>query len=87
MFFVSFSDPRTNEWSLIDSPFTVLLIIGVYLYFVFKLGHKLMENRKPYNLNTIMILYNVVQVLLSTYIVVEVGLLTELSIKLPNKID
>lgn len=72
MVFVFAVDHRTNDWPLIGSPFPGLTIIGAYLYFVLAWGPKYMANRKPYKLEKLLIVYNFVQVLVSSYIFYEV---------------
>ncbi len=71
--FSTFADPRTKNWILVESPGMVLLIVFSYLYIVKKIGPEFMKNRKPYNVELPMIVYNIVQVLLSSFIVLEVG--------------
>ncbi|KAL1116860.1 hypothetical protein AAG570_005329 [Ranatra chinensis] len=70
-FFFDLADPRTNDWPLLTSPLPGLGIIGFYLYFVTSLGPRMMANRKPYNLNNILVVYNALQVALSSWIVYE----------------
>ncbi|XP_043267026.1 elongation of very long chain fatty acids protein AAEL008004-like [Venturia canescens] len=62
------SDPRTSNWFLIGSPWPGALIIFSYLYFVQVCGPRWMINKKPYNLYSIMQIYNVVQIALSAYL-------------------
>nr|XP_024217876.1 elongation of very long chain fatty acids protein 4-like [Halyomorpha halys] len=59
------SDPRVEDWPLMDSPFPTLFMVGAYLYFVVFLGPKMMENRKPFKLNSILVVYNAAQTLFS----------------------
>lgn len=61
-------DPRTKDWFLIGSPWGVLTLLGFYLYFVQVLGPRLMERRKPYELDRIIQIYNVIQILLNAYL-------------------
>lgn len=67
------ADYRTNDWPLITSPVPGLTILGAYLYFVLSWGPKYMANRKPYKLERLLIVYNLLQVLVSVYIFVEVS--------------
>ncbi|XP_076234253.1 very long chain fatty acid elongase 7 [Calliopsis andreniformis] len=53
------ADPRVTDWLLMDSPVPLLGIISLYLAFVLRLGPLYMKNRKPYNLNRVMIFYNI----------------------------
>lgn len=76
--YISFSDPRTNDWFLIKSPIGVLIIFS-YLYFVNSWGPKFMANRKPYKLDKVLMVYNFAQVLVSIYLVYEVILFVNLN--------
>ncbi|CAK9814336.1 Elongation of very long chain fatty acids protein 4 [Anthophora quadrimaculata] len=53
------ADPRVADWLFMDSPFLLLGIISLYLLLVLHLGPLYMKNRKPYNLNKVMIFYNI----------------------------
>nr|CAD7435556.1 unnamed protein product [Timema monikensis] len=70
----SISDPRVNDWPLMDSPVPTLLMIGVYLYFVIILGPRVMANKKPFQLKTLLIAYNAAQVIFSLVMLWEVSL-------------
>lgn len=54
------------------SPFTTAAICLTYVYIVKVLGPRVMENRKPYNLRTTLIYYNLFQVIFSTWLFYEV---------------
>ncbi|CAH1154313.1 unnamed protein product [Phaedon cochleariae] len=69
--FYELADPRTNSWFLISDPGPPLAILSMYLYFVLNWGPRLMKNRQPYELKTVLVVYNFLQVLLSTWLVVE----------------
>ncbi|XP_030370854.1 elongation of very long chain fatty acids protein F-like [Scaptodrosophila lebanonensis] len=47
---------------LITSPWPVICILLVYLLFVLKLGRIFMENREPYDVKKLMMVYNIVQI-------------------------
>nr|UTI67608.1 elongation-very long chain-fatty acids-protein-4 [Kerria lacca] len=66
------SDPRTKKWLFVNSPLSIVIIISIYLYTVRKIGPKFMKNRKAFNLEKAMTIYNVIQVLLSSFIVTEI---------------
>lgn len=51
-----------------QSPFPVITILVIYLYFVLKLGPELMKNREAFNLKGVMIAYNAYQVIFSTWL-------------------
>ncbi|XP_053682256.1 elongation of very long chain fatty acids protein 7 isoform X2 [Sabethes cyaneus] len=65
------SDPRTKEWPLMSSPFPTIAISLSYAYFVKVLGPRLMENRKPFQLRQVLIVYNAIQVAFSTWLFYE----------------
>ncbi|KAG5673959.1 hypothetical protein PVAND_003955 [Polypedilum vanderplanki] len=65
------SDPRTSNWPLMSSPFPTAIICLSYVYIVKVLGPKLMENRKPFKLKTILIVYNFLQVIFSAWLFYE----------------
>lgn len=67
-----FLDPRTNHWPLISSPVPGVTILAAYLYFVVSWGPRYMANRKPLQLERTLIVYNFIQVIVSTYIFYEV---------------
>lgn len=69
--FQDLADPRTNHWPLIGDPWTGLTILGAYLYFVLNWGPKFMKHRKPYELKYTLIIYNFLQVCVSTWIFFE----------------
>ncbi|VVC28061.1 Hypothetical protein CINCED_3A005010 [Cinara cedri] len=52
-----------------NTPWMVLTILSGYLLFVLKLGPNMMENRKPFNIKNIMLLYNVIQTLYNSWLV------------------
>ncbi|CAG9560580.1 unnamed protein product [Danaus chrysippus] len=64
-------DPRTNPWLLMSSPFPTLLICLSYVYLVKVLGPRFMENRKPYELKNVLIAYNFLQVVFSSWLFYE----------------
>nr|CAD7442954.1 unnamed protein product [Timema bartmani] len=65
------SDPRVNQWSMMASPFPTLAICLAYAYFAKVLGPRLMENRKPFNLRNVLIVYNFLQTIFSSWIFYE----------------
>lgn len=66
------SDPRVDGWFLMSSPLPQTIILLSYIYFVTSLGPRLMENRKPFSLKPVLIVYNFSSVALSSYMVYEV---------------
>ncbi|TMW50635.1 hypothetical protein DOY81_004294, partial [Sarcophaga bullata] len=65
------SDPRTRDFPLMSSPFPTIAISLTYAYFVKVLGPKLMENRKPFELRKVLIVYNLAQVIFSAWLFYE----------------
>jgi hypothetical protein len=55
-----------------SSPFPTLAICLSYAYFVKVLGPRIMDSRKPMNLRGVLIVYNFVQVVLSSWLFYEV---------------
>lgn len=53
-----------------STPFKPMSIIAAYLYFVLVWGPKFMENRKPMKLDTLIKYYNLLQVVVCSYITV-----------------
>ena len=54
-------------------PVTGTFLVLVYLMVVYWIGPKFMEERKPYQLREVLIVYNFAMVLLSLYMVIEVS--------------
>ncbi|XP_011301940.1 elongation of very long chain fatty acids protein AAEL008004 [Fopius arisanus] len=65
------ADSRTTNWFLMSSPFPTLFICLSYVYIVKVIGPKLMENRKPFQLKNVLIAYNLIQVIFSTWLFYE----------------
>lgn len=56
------TDPRSEDWYLLETPPTSILFILIGYVIVTKHGPKFMEMRKPYELKFIMMIYNFFQV-------------------------
>lgn len=65
-------DPRMTGYPLMQSPIHMSVILLCYLFFVLYLGPRIMANRKPFQLQEAMIVYNFTLVALSIFIVYEV---------------
>nr|XP_055023619.1 elongation of very long chain fatty acids protein 7a [Misgurnus anguillicaudatus] len=65
------ADPRTEDWLLMSSPLPQTIIISLYIYFVVSLGPRLMENRKPFELKRVLVVYNFSVVAYSLYMCYE----------------
>lgn len=66
------SDPRTRDTSIMCSPLLVIVLAIVYYKFVKRWGPAFMESRQPYNIKSILIWYNLVQVAISACITYKV---------------
>ncbi|XP_065212269.1 very long chain fatty acid elongase 7-like [Planococcus citri] len=69
--FIDIADERTNNFFLIRSPLPVLMILVCYVHFVTNLGPRWMKRRQPFNLKSIMIVYNIIQILINSFLFVE----------------
>ncbi|XP_014092371.1 very long chain fatty acid elongase AAEL008004 isoform X2 [Bactrocera oleae] len=67
----SHGDSRTKDWPMMSSPFPTLAVCLTYVYLVKVLGPRLMENRKPFQLQNTLIFYNAVQVIFSAWLFYE----------------
>nr|CAD7434094.1 unnamed protein product [Timema monikensis] len=65
------ADPRTAGWFLASSPWPMIAILVIYLYLVKKAGPRYMKDREAYELRKSMLVYNVIQILFSVYLVYE----------------
>lgn len=54
-----------------QGPVQMTLVLMGYVFWVLYAGPRIMANRKPYNLGTVMVLYNFCMVLFNAYIVYE----------------
>lgn len=61
----------TKEWFLASGPAPLAMIIASYVYFCLFAGPRYMKDKKPYELRTILVVYNFIQVLLSAYLFCE----------------
>ncbi|CAG9814019.1 unnamed protein product [Phaedon cochleariae] len=68
--FDELSDVRTSNL-LFSSPFSIIAVMVIYVHAVKIWGPKLMENRQPYNIKNIIMTYDILQILLNTYISVQ----------------
>ncbi|XP_044727532.1 elongation of very long chain fatty acids protein AAEL008004-like isoform X1 [Chrysoperla carnea] len=64
-------DPRTANWLLMSSPAPLLTIIASYIYFCVSAGPRYMKDKKPYKLKEVLLIYNVIQVAMSVFLVYE----------------
>lgn len=64
-------DKRSDQYIILMNPIWTILISLCYVIFVTLIGPWLMRDRKPFSLKRTMMAYNLLQVIISTYIVVE----------------
>ncbi|XP_046658742.1 elongation of very long chain fatty acids protein 4-like [Homalodisca vitripennis] len=57
------ADIITKDWILMNSPVPIVVIIGIYLVIILKIGPAYMDKREPYDMKTVMRLYNIFQVI------------------------
>lgn len=62
-----------EDYPLAGTPFLPILVIFSYLYFVLKCGPEYMKNRKPYQLKTVMIIYNGLQMIANILLTILVS--------------
>lgn len=60
-----YTDPRTKDFFLAQSPFIPITILVFYFQFVLKWGPNFMKNRPPFQLNKILAVYNLIQIVYS----------------------
>nr|CAD7464702.1 unnamed protein product [Timema tahoe] len=54
-------DPMVDSWLFMSSPVPILTILALYLYFVLSLGPSVMNSRKPFHLQKLLVAYNLYQ--------------------------
>ncbi|CAH0554790.1 unnamed protein product [Brassicogethes aeneus] len=69
--FTELADHRTSNWFLLKDPVPGLTILVTYLFFVLKWGPAYMKDRKPFDLRKVLIAYNFVQVICSSWLLYE----------------
>ena len=65
---------RTDGWFLMSSPLPTIFLCVSNVYIVKVWGPNYMKNREPLNIKNFLIIYNFLQVILSTYIFVQVSI-------------
>nr|UZZ64685.1 fatty acid elongase elovl1a [Platychelipus littoralis] len=63
-------DRRVDGWLFMSSPLPTILLCATYVYIVKVAGPNYMRNKKPMNIRSFLIVYNLFQIVLSTYIFV-----------------
>ncbi|KYB29213.1 Elongation of very long chain fatty acids protein AAEL008004-like Protein [Tribolium castaneum] len=75
-------DPLIKNKPLLNSPFPSLAFLATYLLLIYVVLPQYMKNKEPYKLKTIILLYNLFQIVFCTYFVYQY--LTPLSDPLVN---
>lgn len=71
MYFLKIDSRSTNFLFVGYSPLSVTMLLISYVLLI-KIGPKLMQSRKPFELRNIMIIYNISQIILNFYVVAVV---------------
>ncbi|CAN8019112.1 unnamed protein product [Ixodes persulcatus] len=67
----SLRDPRTFGWSFTSDPKYIFSVCLGYLYLVKIAGPRWMTNRKPFNLKSVIMVYNLFQVIANAFFFVQ----------------
>ncbi|KAL3196298.1 hypothetical protein MRX96_001641 [Rhipicephalus microplus] len=67
--YVHLADPRTRTWFFMGSPLPIVAVISLYLLFATHIGPWAMRDRKPFNMRSLVVFYNVVMMGLSVYFI------------------
>ncbi|XP_078050495.1 very long chain fatty acid elongase 1-like [Augochlora pura] len=70
-YWYDYVDPRAKDLPMISSPIIIPSILVAYLVIVLKVAPDYMANRKPYSFKTFIRYYNVFQVIINAYIIME----------------
>lgn len=62
------ADPYVKKWFLMNTAWFPILTTMFYLYFVLRLGPRLMKNRQPFDIKKLIIFYNIAQVVFNAYL-------------------
>ena len=65
-------DTRVDGYFMMHSIWPTLVIVCLYVYIVKIWGPNFMKDREPYNINTFLIFYNALQVIVSAYLFIQV---------------
>jgi len=68
---VDLRDPRVDSWPLMSSIWITTAICVLYVYIVKVWGPRFMQDREPYQIKGIMLVYNLFQTLFSTWMFME----------------
>lgn len=59
---IFFLDPRLNNFILMQYYVEPFIILALYLYIIFGIGHAWMRKKRPYSLRGLIQIYNLVQI-------------------------
>lgn len=62
------ADKRVSDWMFMSSPWPTITIILIYLTLVYRILPAYTKNRKPYNLTTVIKIYNLFQICMCSFI-------------------
>ena len=62
------ADPRVKDWPMMSSPVPTIILCLSYAYFCKSLAPRLMSNRKPFDLRSTLVVYNLFQTVFSAWI-------------------
>lgn len=66
------ADSRADDYFLGSSPLPMVAILIAYYQFTYNIGPKLMEKRQPFQLERVLILYNLFQIISNLYLFIKV---------------
>ena len=65
-------DKRMDDYPLMNNPLHTAIICCIYVFLVTFAGPRYMQDRKPMNLKSFLVVYNAAMVILSTYMFIQV---------------
>ncbi|VVC28054.1 ELO family, conserved site,ELO family [Cinara cedri] len=64
------SGSAIDSWLFVSSPWPICTILAAYLTFVFEIGPRLMKKREPINIKYIMLVYNLMQIVFNSTVLI-----------------
>ena len=65
-------DKRMDDYPLMNNPLHTAMICCIYVFLVTFAGPRYMQDRKPMNLKSFLVVYNAAMVILSAYMFIQV---------------
>ncbi|CAN7945494.1 unnamed protein product [Ixodes hexagonus] len=62
-------DPRTRGWAMSGNPIPLVVLCVAYVYLVKQWGPKWMSERKPFEIRSLMVAYNLILVVVNAFLV------------------